>query len=69
MTGNPYVCFRLTGSTSHEMSLWMLPGNAQTLTVRGVETVDTGDTIEMAGVTAHVFVPPAKLDEWKATAE
>jgi len=67
MTPLPYVVFRLTGLTSHEGSLWMLPGNAQTLTVRGIDTINTGDTIEIAGVTAEVFVPPSKLDEWKKT--
>jgi hypothetical protein len=65
VTAKPYVVFRLTGLKNHESSLWMLPGKAQTLTPHGVETVNTGDTIQIAGVTAHVFVPPSKLDEWK----
>jgi hypothetical protein len=67
MTANPYVVFRLTGSKSHERSLWMRPGNAETLTVRGVETISTGDSVDVAGVSAEVWVPPSKLDEWKKT--
>jgi len=56
---------RLTGLQSHESSLWLRPRNVTSLTVRGIEMANTGDTEDVAGVTAEVWTPVTKLAEWK----
>jgi hypothetical protein len=65
VTPLPYCVVRLTGLASHEGSLWLRPRDAETLTVRGIELTNTGDTLDVAGISAEVWMPPSKLDEWK----